>query len=139
VQRRRKERRAPSAVPAGRTEAHVFGIDDDDVGIGCLGQVVRRPQAGVAGADDRNVIPTIAGELGPVSRWRLIEPQGTRGGAQRTPQEYVCLRSCRYMNVSVVSTPSIDRIRFEMRSSRASSLSQTASTKRSNVPAVMTT
>ena len=117
----------------------MLGVDDDDLGVRSQREVVRRPKSGVAGTDDRDITSAIAHELGPVGRRRLVEPQRTRSGAQRTPQEYVCLRSFKYMNVSVVSTPSIDRIPFEMRSRSASSLSHTASTSRSNVPAVMTT
>ena len=83
--RRRVDRRAPAAVAAGRAEPDVLLVEHDDpqrrVG---LGQVVRRPEAGVPGPDDHDVGVAVARER-RVGRRRARHgraPQRGRAGTQ---------------------------------------------------------
>ena len=62
-QRRREQRRAPAAVPAGRAEAgDVLLAHRDPQSRAGLGQVVRGPQPGEAGPGDGHVHVLVAGQ-----------------------------------------------------------------------------
>src|SRR5215470_6714261 len=96
----------------------------------------------LAADDYRDVgirVPRMAGEVQPQVALRCLLQCGLAGlGVHLVPQLYVCLRSFRYTNVSVIVTPGSDRTLPSISSSWSSS-SHTTSIRRSNEPAVMTT
>lgn len=94
----REQRGTPTTVTPRSAEPDGLGLQnrDPETGIG-LRQVVRRPQAGIPGTDDRNVGVQVTGKPRPVvtGKPRPVvtgEPWTVRRGlrrpeVQRTPQE----------------------------------------------------
>ena len=123
----RAEHQPPLRPEAPKPTVSASSTAIRSVGVG-LGEVVGGPEPGEAGADDRDV------DLGVAAQWGVRRGRRSRvvpERVQRTPHEYVCLRSVRYMKVSVRRTPSMRRIFSEISCSSRSSLSHTTSARMS--------
>ena len=86
----------PTAVAATGAESDELGLDDHDAQVRVdLAQVVRRPQPGVAGADDGHVGGDIARQLRArghvVIGWQRVEPEGHSAGVGHRPDTTQCI------------------------------------------------